>query len=408
MNRALIGLLALSLAGNVTLYWLTHRQSQPPVAIVASTPAVPQKTASVEATASSIDPTATAKPMIWRRANGAEGLKNLAADLRAAGFPSRAINAAISTAFNELRNAEDPAFQGPFWQKYALETRAAQTAYAREGKSMLEAILGPDARLSAQLSPVERQKRYGNLSDEKIDALKQVERDYQELQQDVSTATFSRNPSQADYATYEQKNQLLKQEIASDLSSVLTPAEKEAYDLRNSDSARQLSSAVRDLDLSEEEFTALYRVQKSYDEANPRRFNFNVTSAEMEKRQTDQQAMLAQTKNVLGDTRFYQYLGATDANYREITRLSTQYPTVTPQTAYQVTQLQQEAQQLLRSLSRTNQTSSRDYVATIAALNGRLESLVGPEAAALIRKQNSGRIFNQPAITSRAPAAPRN
>ena len=416
MKTLVYGLLALSLAANAALLWIT-RAPTPAAAAVAATPPVlataapstPSAPAAPAVEAAPGEP--AAKPVVWRGGSGDDALRAMADDLRAAGFPSRAIYAAVSAAFREKLSAGDPVLQGPFWQRYSAETQRAVSAYYRDGQKRLDDILGPDGKLSAQLDPVERKRRYGNLSDAKLDAIKLVERDYAEMRQDATQTLMSRTPTATDFTALRAQEEVLKKEIAADLASTLTPAELAEYQMRNSDVARQLSSAVQEVPLNEAEFAALYQAKSAFEQANQLVPGVMVSGDQYLARTTQQQAMYEQARALLGDERFYGYLSGSDSSYREMTRLAAQYPSVTPAAAYQVVQLRAEAMQLQsKMMNRGAPVDPAEITANYAAINTRLEALVGADAAAAIRKQPGNSALRAPVITQtpRPAQAPRN
>jgi hypothetical protein len=94
-----------------------------------------------------------------------------------------------------------------------------------------------------------------------------------------------------------------------------------------------------------------------------------------------------------------------------MTRLAAQYPSVTPAAAYQVVQLRAEAMQLQsKMMNRGAPVDPAEITANYAAINTRLEALVGADAAAAIRKQPGNSALRAPVITQtpRPAQAPRN
>ncbi|HLP24154.1 MAG TPA: hypothetical protein VK477_00650, partial [Acidobacteriota bacterium] len=275
--------------------------------------------------------------------------------------------------------------------------------YSRQTAKNLEAILGPDARPSARLDAVARARQYGNLPDAKIDAIAAIERDYQEMQSDVSRMEEGMTFNFEEWGARQQQRNLLKSEMRADLEKILTPTELTEYELRNSDAARRIAFSLRDLPVNAAEFAALFEVQRAFDATNPP-LSGRVTMEQMNARQNAEQARLEQMRAVLADDRFFTYLAASNSEYRALTALAKQFPSVTPTSAYQALQLSAKVQQERNTLATSGGLRTREALqAAYADWNARLDAVLGPDAAAAYRKSNYGRAFNPPTITRSAP-----
>jgi hypothetical protein len=412
MNRPLLFVaLAVSLAGNVWyLIAAGPRPATPPPAEALVAPVAANK-APVSSVAAVVSPTtggaAASAPtdeaplhgFTWRTPTTDDEFRALAANLRAAGFPAGIVYRVISELHEQHRRAESPLAKLPFWQRRAAQKEMQE--YDRETKQQLEAILGPDARPSARLDAVARVRQYGNLPDAKIDAIAAIERDYREMQSDVvRSAGDSFNVE--DWSARQSQRNLLKAEMRADLEKILTPAELAEYEMRSSDSARSIAYGVRDLSVNATEFAALYEVQRAFDAANPS-LSGRVTPEQFAARQQAELARFEQMRAVLADERFYIYLAASNADFRGLTALTKQFPTVTPAAAYQALQLRYEMQQARNSLASSGALRTPEALqAAYAGWNARLDALLGPEAAAAYRKTNYGRTFNAPNVVRSA------
>jgi hypothetical protein len=408
MKPLLLVLLAASLVANVVLGVMARRSAS----ASSSDPVPPAAAAANPASSSSAPGQAGTAPTggkptggssatasapvgaVWRAATTEEDLHRTVADLRAAGYPPDVVRAVVNHLLKLHFASREPNAGKPFWKQGAPtpETVAAQAALNNDRRTLFEALLGPDARPSAMLEGEFRERRYGTLSDDKIDALAKIERDYSEMSAEAWAKR--RNSSVANMETSMQTQQLMEKEKLADMAAVLTPEELAQYEMRNSPSARQLMNNLRNVDITEAEYNRLYQAQKAFDEANPRRANFDATS--YAQRQTAQQALNEQTRTVLGDERFYSYLEGADNNYANTSQVLTKYPAVTPATTYKVYQLQVELQSLMNQGARGG-AMSPDKIAemrtTVESYNARLEALIGAEAAEAYRKQGPGRAF---------------
>lgn len=414
MKPLLFVLLAASLAANVVLGLRARSVGSPAVASSSST--VPSSNASALSSAagpveaggsastatrgSPSDGAATAAAAIagsldWRPHGTEADLHRLVTNLRTAGYPPSVVRAVVNQLLNERFAARQPQHGQPFWKQAApsAEMVAAQNALSQERQALFETLLGADARPSATLDSATRQRRYGNLSDAKIDAIAQIERDYNEM---TSESWAKRRGNAADASVAMQSQQLMEAEKFADLAAILTPEELAQYEMRNSSSARKLVNQLRNTaEVSETEFTQLYQAVKAFDTANPPRTFMDAAAAAQ--RQAAQTALNEQARAILTEDRFYAYLQGADFAYARVTQALQPFPTVTPATAYQVYQLQNDLQVAMSEATRGGQLSAEktaELRTTVESYNNRLESLIGAEAAEAYRKQGSGRMFS--------------
>jgi hypothetical protein len=331
---------------------------------------------------------------VWHAATTEQDLHRIVADLRAAGYPPDLIRAVVNHLLKERFASREPNAGLPFWKRgnQTPESVAAQAALSNEKRALFEALLGPDARASAMLDADTRERRYGTLSDDKIDALAKIERDYGEMSAEA-WAKRRGNVATSMEATM-QTQQLMEKEKMADMAAVLTPEELAQYELRNSPTARTLMNNLRNVDITDAEYARLYQAQKTFDEANPRRSTMDQNT--FAQRQAAQMAFNEEVRGLLGDSRFYSYLEGADYTYANVAKTLTTYPTVTPSTSYQVYRLQNELQLAMAQSSREGRQSPEKMAemrTTVESYNARLEALIGAEAAAAYRKQGMGRMF---------------
>lgn len=410
MKPLLLVLLALSLAANLVLGLRARRPALATGTVSGTTPVLSDGTlspaagnphpAAFSAPATPEKPGAASAaavivPHAWRSTGTSDqDLHRLVADLRAAGYPPSVVRAVVNQLLTERFASRQPNAGQPFWKQGAPtpEMLAAQNTLNQERQALLEGLLGADARPSALLDPATRQRRYGTLSDEKIDAIARIERDYGELTAEAWARRRGNAATSMDAVM--QSQQMMEREKLADLAAVLTPDELAQYEQRNSPSARTLINNLRNVDVTEAEYAQIYTAQKSFDAANPTRASMDgVTYAQ---RMSAQLALSEQVRSVLGDARFYAYLEGSDQNYAQVARALEPFPAVTPARLYQVYQLQIELQGLMMQSSRDGPPPPEKVAemrTTVETYNQRLESLVGAAAAEAYRKQGAGRMF---------------
>jgi len=406
MKPLLFVLLAASLVANVVLGVLARRSSSPASGAPALVPVTGDSASALApgqspATVAIGSPGGSAAapasvPTVWHAANTDQDLHRVVAGLRAAGYPATVIRAVINQLLNERYAARQPDAGQPFWKQglSTPETAAAQTVLNNERQALFESLLGPDARPSAVLTPVVRDRRYGALSDDKIDAIAKIERDYNEMSAEAWAKRRGNAVTSMDAMM--QSQQLMEKEKLADLASVLTPEELAQYEMRNSNVARTLFNNLRNVEITEAEYARLYQAQKAFTVANPPRSTMDgVTYAQ---RQLAQLALNEQARAVLGDARFYSYLEGADSSYANVAQALGKYPAVTPAATYQVYQLQTELQSQMTQLQSVRSgppppEKMEELRTTVASYNTRLEATLGTEVAEAYRNQGMGRIF---------------
>ena len=403
MKSLLIALLAASLAANVTLLIRARPSSV--------TTASPETGSSVKPGGSTSSNLATAQnhgasasatgggdatpaSFAWRPVDSEQDLRQLVARLRAAGYPPAVVRAVVNHLLNEYFAPRQPTAGLPYWkQRGGPEVAAAITALNQERRQLFDSLLGADALPAAQLKPGERERRFGNLSDEKINALATIERDYSEMTYEMWAK--GRGTTGGNMAVTAQSQELMEREKQADYAAVLTPEEMQQYQMRSSPTAQSLMSNLRTVDVSEAEYARLYELRKRFDEANPMRPNMD--SSLYAQRQVQQLALNEETRGVLGDDRFYTYLAEADRQYGQVAQALATTGAVSPATSYQVYQLQSEVQSQLTLATRNgqlNKEKTEEMRAVMESANTRLNSLLGPDVANSYRSQGQGRIFS--------------
>lgn len=350
----------------------------------------PAASASSAADASApADPTAP-RGLTWRTPRSDEDFRQLAADLRTAGFPPRLIYSLVRELYlqNSLASARRASL--PYWQRFSSEVTKEDQAIYRGLNTKLDAILGPDARPSLTLDTATRQRRYGALPDAKIDAIAGIERDYDDMRLDVYRSADRDGFSLDAFNSQREQTKLLNAEKLADLAKILSPAELADYELRNSDASRNLARSLSGIDVTPEQFAALFASRRAMDDAN-QPITGSVSLEMQRQRQATQNAFYETARKTLPAESFYQLLNNTDIFYRSVAQI----PGVTPAGAYQAWSLQQELTAAMTA-ARTNRPSPEQVQTLYTDINTRLDRAIGAEAAAALRKTSRGRMFNAP------------
>ena len=256
-------------------------------------------------------------PQTWAKLQS-DDLPALVARLREAGFPKEVIRAMLSGLVSEQfaarRRALDPAAAGrAYWKDQSPDTKLslAQLQLSREQEKILRALLGPDARSTDPLALARDRSRFGDLTPEKMDAAQLIVSEFDRKRTELYYTKGSM--TSADMAP-------LEREQRAALATVLSPAELEDYDLRNSNTGRMLRSELSAFNSTEEEFRAIFKLRQPFDERYA--FGSGIPSQEESRQRAEaQKQMLAQLRSFLTPERAAEYERATDYNYRQTSQL---------------------------------------------------------------------------------------
>ena len=155
-------------------------------------------------------------------------------------------------------------------------------------------------------------RRMGFLPEEKRARLRHILEDYDQAQTAFREKELEESEALSPADREEMFALLRKQK--EQVAALLTPAEKEQYDLWLSPTATQIRHAIYGMGASEEEFLALYRLRQPFDErwpwAEPGNPEWQKASRELE----------ASLRQRLGESRYAAYQRGQDPDYRGMTR----------------------------------------------------------------------------------------
>lgn len=331
--------------------------------------------------------------VVWREPRKPEELRALADELRAAGFPERAVRELIGSLINRHVRGGSEFAKLPFWHQAGggKTARGVIDKMNAEVRATGEAVLGKREFAASDLDPISRSAHFGTLPDEKIDVLLKIERDYGEVfwQQ-------RRNAEGGDAAqSFEGRNRfrLIEEEKTKDIAAVLSPEEFADYQRRRSAAAQTVIQGVADIEITEEEYDALYELQRRTLAAIPRTAGPEESIAYSR----GTAAAAEDVRAILGDDRFYSYMEKADPLYGATARFAKSNPGLTPATTFALYQLQLEAAMAVARSAAPGRTSdianTPEGRAALAPLAAKLDALLGPELAAVYRKTGPGKIF---------------
>lgn len=315
-----------SLAANLALAAVVvqKRKASAPAAVGSQSQNAPSANFSGAASSPSSSPTAAAEAFaVAAKTGDAVGVRD---HLRALGLSEdvvrNVVRAIVGQRYTELQRSITAAQNsGAYWRSgptpgnsfnfggMTREQRNQLRDASRAATKQLEEIMGPDP-----LDPSGR--RFAFLPPDKASKARDLDRDYSELRMQIMAETEGfRVPAD------DEKIAFLEKEQRNDLAALLSPEELEAFDLRNSPTAGRLRSRLRDLDLSEGEYKALYAAQKTFDDKFASRGAPGDRSSGGDQSQVRTQAqeqLNAEMKATLGEDRFNDYLRNQNNEYRTL------------------------------------------------------------------------------------------
>ena len=368
LNIALLAVVA-------ALWQRSSSVSAPPVVpSIAERPA--SKTLSpavVRAVVRNADPASEAGSQFdWRQVES-EDYRKYIANLRGINCPEETIRDIIIADVNKLFAArrtqiEVAPKEFKYWQ--ADETRQWDDPVLRERqrkiqdlelerRTLIKDLLGVDYQQEAQKlvgGPSIFDRMYGFLPDDKRERVQGiVERSslreqelYQEADGDLSA---------------EQRAHLkkLREATRAQLAASMSPAELEEYDLRNSPSAHALRANLAGMELTADEFKALFRVRKAFDD------RAEEAGGPAPDRDRDQKQLDDQMRAALGEARFAEFKRAQDPDFQNLYRVAERYQ-LPPSAAAKLYDIKRSADEYRRSLETNNQLIGEQRYAALQAM----------------------------------------
>jgi hypothetical protein len=405
--RLTAALLVASLAGNAALLLRASRQT---AAAPSSSHPVPEPSSTDARARSSATPAASPElAAAFSRALSAPSLTDFRALLEAAGVEPALRRELLQTAlthrykdrfrdtmlpYGELMRREwwrDPAIEEYHPAGISAKRRQEDSlAVGKQFNAELSELLG-EYLAALDLEDPDNgwiARRFSGLPKEKAAALHRIERDYQELEQEIH-ARSGNFPLPSDHA----KLRLLKGEQERDIAALLTPEERAEWQLRVSptaDRARNYSTRYR---ATEEEYRRIYALQKTFDETfapDPFASDPFVPSGQQEDhdwkaRQEAEKALEAGIRSIVGEERHAEALRrhSSDLTLAEaaVARLG-----LPPDAPDQVYSLREPTAEASRRISSDPKLTSEEKKAALARLaeetRAKLAATLGQEASA--------------------------
>ncbi|WP_414664523.1 hypothetical protein [Horticoccus sp. 23ND18S-11] len=224
-----------------------------------------------------------------------------------------ALGRTLARIADRARHAPGQAAADDRWWRNRTGTpgaRAEQLVARRELSAALLAAFGTDLGLAGGEVGL-----LAFLPSAKRDALRRITQDYDEM-----FAAFATGGPQL--ASDKEKLRLLRAERERDIAALLTPEEREAYDLRTSPSGMTVRNRYGDAIESEAELAKTFALQKAFDEKFPREAMTGRIAPETIRARSEAERQLDQDlRTAVGDARYAALRRAADPDLRTVDAL---------------------------------------------------------------------------------------
>jgi hypothetical protein len=277
----------------------------------------------------------------------------------------------------------------PYWRNQTPDPKAAtalRELNQQEGK-LLRQLLGSDGRNDDPAYAAYLSRQFGDLPPEKVERLRGIMDDYNERR--AALRPVGMGPMLPDE---QQQMTALDRAMREEFAAILTPEEMEAYELRSSNTAMMLRQQLAAMDLTEEEYKSIFRLQRPFDD------QFRIAGQNspefMQARNQAQQKLKSDISTALGQERFAQYERAIDPNYRQTALLAARLdlPAESAEVAFDMRKrIEQSAGQLRSDRSLSPAVRDQQLAGLQAEAETKLKALFGEEGYTAYRENGMDR-----------------
>jgi hypothetical protein len=288
----------------------------------------------------------------WRQLES-EDYRTYIERLRSIGCPEQTIRDLVISDLDKLMAPRVEALYGrradlQFWhseeeelanERNYREISRAQRDIDKEKRAVIEELLGADLirermRLNGQADYYER--RLGFLPEERRGEVRKLLEKYDELEERIREKEWA----EAEPLTGQDRAALrrLRTEEQAELAAMLNPVEREQYELWVSDTANAVRQATYGMEISKEEFLAIYNARKAFDQQWAARDPDLMDEASRQRMEMARQQMELDLQRQLGPERFAEYKRGEDPEFHQLAKTATQFklPKDTPKRVYDV------------------------------------------------------------------------
>jgi hypothetical protein len=390
-------IIALSLAANLVLAALLfhrHDGATLPKTNDSSAEAAVIMAGAQRSAASAENSGAAGTQVSWRELH-TDDLKEFIRRLRAANCPERTIEDLILAEVNRRYAPKNRALwpenltQNDYWKPYRRtidlaeqkknrERMHAQQALQKEKSALLVELFGFDVEkqrlkeegIDADMMGWNPNGSLSFLPESKRDAAQKILDDFQEKEQDFYASVQGAWDGDA-----RARQKKLEQEKFNSLAQILTPEELREYKLRNSQLASQLSSDIRNVSLTREQYEALYDIREKYGDSIYNWSDAGNDADTVKQIEQTKKDMQAQITGALGAGKAQELERAQDYSYQQLAHLAKRND-LPADTASKIYDFKQAAEQAAQDLRSNNDLTPEQRQAALAQISSETQQSV--------------------------------
>lgn len=411
-------LFVLSLIANVALGVYAFRKpaaGEPaPVRPVVEPVAAPKEKAAPKArTVTQTVTNTVARTFNWQSVESAD-YKEYIANLRSVGCPEETIRDIILADVNKLYDQKKKQVRGgpkkfefwkpgnPWMMSADPEVMDKMRALDEERLAFLRTLgIEPDFKQQAaqMFNPFETMMDF--LPDEKKAQMMKL---FTDMQTKMAKAAKDGQPDGREYLK-------AQKEMEATVKQILTPDEAFQFEMRFSMTANSLRQQSAGFEPSEQEFTAIYKLRKGFDDEFSMMNYGDESEAERKKRTEAEQQVNAKIKETLGDARYADYEMSKNWEFQQMYRAAKRADLGTAE-ARQVWEMKKAAEDQVAQLRNNRELSSEQRSTAVAAIQQETEKSVkgvlGDKGWEQFNRGNNNRWLRNlnPQPTRPAPAPP--
>ena len=378
-------LLILSLCANLVLAgYLVYQGRGKTPATTATSPekkagATPTAPSAAKTDGKSVTVTVPSAALDWRIVES-EDYKKYIANLRAIGCPEETIRDIITADVNKLfeqrkRQVNGTTNRFEFWKTgtffadmFNEEKLNKHRELAKEKRDLLKELLGVDIAekpdLMGGMNPYETLLDF--LPAEKQNALMEHEQSFAaKMMKRLKDA--QNNP--------EVMREIMKEKDA-ELAKVLTPQEKEEYDLRMSQTAMMMRMQMSEFQPNEQEFRDIFKLRKDFENEYGMLGMQSNKPEDRAKRDSAQKDLDQNIKNVLGDDRYREYKYDQDFSRSSLKDVVKEF-NVPKDQAFKVFDIKSAAQEQAANIRKDQSLTPEQRQAALQAIQQETRNAVG-------------------------------
>ena len=303
--------------------------------------------------------------------------------LEAAGFPPREIRALLAAAIGARDKMRRDALLGnsddtPYWQTRSFPSdpalQAKFFALSQESAALVSRYIdGTDALAEDDAALTLAQRRYGNLSLDKLQQLRALEWSVQSKQMAIYQSELADRSPEAQKARAVAMKSLDDEKMAV-VARLLTPDELEQFELRNSELSNGMRQQLENFQPTEAEFKALYTINRKM------RSLYATTASTPAEMSAVREQWSAQIQQALSPERYADHQAVENAGSDKLGKLITRLE-LPPSTIGKVNAVRDDIMTRAKAINNDDNlpTAQRDarFAALAAEANEKLTSTLG-------------------------------